>query len=71
MHIMKKHQYHLVILQYDVKIYYADLNELGSLTKENLYHTLCWFIPEVTKQKGEGLHPRRIVHQMVVAIKKY
>ena len=57
--------------QYDVGIYEADLLDLGSLTKENLNHALCYFIPEVTKVKGEGLYPGPTLYQLVVAIQKY
>ena len=56
---------------YDVGIYYADLLDLKSLTKENLQHALCRFIPEVTKKKGDGLFPGKTLYQMVVAIQKY
>ena len=57
--------------QYDVGIYEADLNDLPNLTKENLQHALCHFIPEVTKIKGEGPYPGRTLYEMIVAIQKY
>ena len=57
--------------QYDVGIYYADLKDLNSLTKENFNHLLCRFIPEVTKQKGGGLYPGRTLYQMIKAIQKH
>ena len=57
--------------QYDVGIYYADLNDLANLEKCNLQHALCHFLPEVTKVKGEGLYPGATLYQMVVAIQKY
>ena len=56
---------------YDVGIYYADLRNLGSLTKSNLQHALCHFIPEVTKVKGDGPYPASTLYQMIVAIQKY
>ena len=56
---------------YDVGIYYADLVDLKSLTKENLRHSLCYFIPEVTKKKGEGAYPGATLYQMIVAIQKF
>ena len=40
--------------QYDSGIYKADLNNLGTLTKENFSHALCRFIPEAMKQKDHG-----------------
>ena len=57
--------------KYDVGIYEADLENLATLTKENLLHALCHFVPEVTKVKGEGLFPGHTLYQMVSAIQKY
>ena len=56
---------------YDVGIYYADLQKLNELTPENLQHALCRFIPEVTKVKGDGPFPGKTLYQMVVAIQKF
>ena len=56
--------------QYDVGIFYADLNDLKSLTQENLNHALCHFIPEVTKQKGHGPYPGCTLYQMIKTIQK-
>ena len=39
----------LCTFNYDFGIYNADINDLKSLTKENLNYSLCRFIPEVTK----------------------
>ena len=63
--------YRLMNFNYDVPIYYADLNDLNTLTKENLASALCRFIPEVTKQKGDGQYPGRTLYQMVCAIQKH
>ena len=57
--------------KYDVGIYYCDLMDLKSLEKENLRHSLCYFIPEVTKKKGEGPYPGATLYQMIVAIQKF
>ena len=57
--------------KYDVGIYEADLENLLTLTKENLLHTLCHFVPEVTKVKGKGLFPGQTLYQMISAIQKY
>ena len=57
--------------KYDVGIYEADLENIETLTKENLQHSLCHFIPEVTKIKGEGLYPGKTLYQMVAAIQCY
>ena len=56
---------------YDVGIYYADLNTLETLEKSNLKHPLCRFIPEVTRVKGDGPCPGKMLYQMIVAIQKY
>ena len=61
----------LLNFNYDVAIYYSDLNDLANLTLENFRHSLCYFIPEVTKVKGGGLYPGRTLYQLVVAIQKY
>ena len=57
--------------KYDVGIFEADLENLQSLTRENLEHSLCHFVPKVTKVKGEGLYPGKTLYQMIVAIQKY
>ena len=56
---------------YDYGIHMCDLFDLKSLEKMNLNHSLCRFIPEVTKSKGEGPYPGRTLYQMVVCIQKY
>ena len=40
--------------QYDPAIYFCDLLNFEQLEKENLNHSLCRFIPEVTYKRGEG-----------------
>ena len=47
------------------------MNDVESLEKPNLIHSLCRFIPEVTKKKGKGLYPGRTLYQMIKAIEKY
>lgn len=63
--------YRLETFNYDVGIYFADLGNLGELTKENFQYAMCRFIPEVTKQKGEGPYPGKTLYQLVVAIQKF
>ena len=60
--------FRLETFQYDVGIYFADLNKLETLEKCNLSHALCRFIPEVTKQRGQGQYPGHMLYQMVCAI---
>ena len=61
----------LTTLNYDAPIYFADLRDLSRLTKDNLQHALCRFIPEVTKKHGEGLYPGHTLYQLIVSIQKH
>ena len=56
---------------YDVGIYEADIDNIESLSKGNLEHALCHFVPEVTKVKGEGPYPGKTLYQLIAAIQKY
>ena len=56
---------------YDYSIYMTDLHNLSKLTKPDLQHSLCRFVPEVTRQRGEGPYPGKTLYQMIVAIQKY
>ena len=58
-------------LNYDAPIYFADITQLDTLTKENLNHALCRFIPEVTKKRGDGPYLGATLYQLVVALQKY
>ena len=49
----------------------ADLNNLSLVTKENLESSLCRFIPEVTKSKGDGPYLGKTLYQIIVAIQKF
>ena len=63
--------YRLHTFNYEVAIYYANLNNLETLTQPNLNSALCHFIPEVAKQKANGSYPRCTLYQMVCAIKNH
>ena len=63
--------YRLETYQYNYPIYAADLNDLSNLKKDNLCHSLCHFVPEVTKQKSVGQYPGHTLYQLVAAIQKY
>ena len=65
------HNERLEKFNYDVGIYFADLNNLKELTKDNLQHALCRFVPEVEHKWGEGQFPGKTLYQMIVAIQKY
>ena len=54
-----------------LQVYYSDLNDLANLKLENFREAMCYFIPEVTKSKGEGLYPGRTLYQMCMSIQKY
>ena len=64
------HDYRIETCQYDVGIYFADLNNLPDIKKGNLCHSLCRFIPEVMKKK-EGPYPGHTLHQMITSIQKH
>ena len=44
---------------------------MKSLTKASLNEALCYFIPEVTKSKGQGMYPGRRLYQLVIGIQKH
>ena len=56
---------------FDHKLAAANLNDLGNLTKGNLIHSLCYFIPEVTKRDTNDLYPGSTLYQLVVSIQKF
>ena len=53
---------------FDQKISDANLNDLSKMNCENFEYSMCRFIPEVTKSKGDGPYPGKTLYQMVVAI---
>ena len=61
----------LINFNYNVAIYYSDLSDLANLKLENFREAMCYFIPEVTKSKGEGLYPGCTLYQMCMSIQKY
>ena len=58
-------------VQYDQKIFDCDLAELDRITEENLEYSLCHFVPEVTKSKGDGPYLGKTLYQLIVSIQKY
>ena len=48
----------------------ADINKVDTLDKQKFIDSMCFFIPEVTKQSGE-LYPGPSLYQLVVAIQKH
>ena len=57
-------------VQFDQKIFHCDLANLPCVTKANLEYSLTRFVPEVTKSKGDGPYPGKILYQLIVAIQK-
>ena len=53
---------------YDQCLIDADLNNLSNITKQNLEESLCKFVPEVTKSRGEGPYPGKTLYQMIVEL---
>ena len=58
------------VVNFDVKIYEADLERLELITKENLCYALCFFIPEVVKLDGKD-YPGKTLYEMVTSIQKF
>ena len=56
---------------FDAKLLEADLTNVPNLSKENLVHALCMFIPEVTKLKDGSDYPGKTLYEMVTSIQKY
>ena len=59
------------VIHFDVRISEANLEELHTLTKENLDYAMCRFIPEVRKVNGGEDYPGRTLYEMCVAIQKF
>ena len=55
---------------YDVGIYFADINKPESLEKMNFIHSMTYFLPEINKVSGD-LFPAKTLYQLVRAIQKY
>ena len=48
----------------------ADIDQPEKLERMNLIHSLCHFIPEITKVNGEAF-PGKTLYQLVVGLQKY
>ena len=58
-------------INYDVKIYEADLENVGLLSKGAFKYAMCMFIPEVVKVKDGSDYPGKTLYEMVMSIQKY
>ena len=59
------------IVNFDNKIFEANLNDIANLSKENLEYALCRFIPEVRKLKTGDDYPGKTLYEMIVSIQKF
>ena len=59
------------IMNFDNKIFEANLNNIDNLTKEQLEYGLVRFIPEVRKLKSGDDYPGKTLYEMCVAIQKF
>ena len=50
------------VVNFDVKVFEADLEKVALVTKENLKHSLCMFIPEVVKLRDGGDYPGKTLY---------
>ena len=56
---------------YEEVVFHVNLSDLDNLTKENLEGSMCFFISEVVKSKGDGLYPGKTLYEMCIAMQKY
>ena len=56
---------------FDPIIYEADIERCDCLTKVNLCHALCSFIPKITKVKDGSADPGATLYQMIVSIQRH
>ena len=57
-------------INFDVRVYEADLKNVLLLPKESFKHAMCMFIPEVVKLDGTD-YPGRTLYELVTSIQKY
>ena len=58
-------------VDYEDKIYEADLNNIEKLTKQNFKFVLYRFICEVKKSKDDKDYPGKTLYQLVCALQNY
>ena len=58
-------------VNYDNKIYEADLSNVKVLQKEPFVHAMCQFIPEVTKVHDGKDYPGKTLYEMVRLVQKF
>ena len=56
---------------YNEAIFNADIGNLNQIDEVSFGESLCYFIPEVSRAKGEGLYPAKTLYQLIVALQKY
>ena len=59
------------IVNFDVKVFESDIENVNWLMKEAFSHVMCIFIVEVTKVKDGSDYPGKTLYEMVTSIQKY
>ena len=59
------------VINFDVKIDEADLLNVQKLCPNAFIHSMCRFIPEVTKVRDGSDYPGKTLYEMVTCIQKY
>ena len=59
------------VVNYDVMILEVNLEDLRSLSKRALCHSLCRFIPKVTKVCDGTDYPGKTLYEMITSIQKF
>ena len=57
------------VINFDVKMFEANIDSLCTLTKENLEYAMCRFIPEVTKVNDGVITQERLYMKCVLLFK--
>ena len=54
---------------YDEKVFNANIECLDTLHKENFCHSICHFIPEITKVKDGSEYPGKTLYEFLLQFK--
>ena len=59
------------VVNFDIKVFDVDLENLDKLDKASFCHAMCRFIAEVTKVKDGSDYPGKTLYEMATSIQKY
>ena len=62
---------HRLVDGYDEQIFNANIESIDTLTKADLCHALCRFIPEITKAKDGTEYPGKTLYELVISIQRH